>query len=212
MNVNQIRDRIVELCRGGDGPDADLQTRAMGWLNSAYHELMDELIPYLPQALQVQEQVSSNAGGMANVSGEVYRLMQVVDRDQPRVLDLVTSADVLMLDPAGVASGKPVRAYAYGDTVTIHPASAANLTVRYVPLPVDLMADGSEGSILLPKPWHHVLVWGGLVWAALFERGFGGASEIVLYQQQWQTGKANIKVALRGNLGDSLRVAAVRDL
>jgi hypothetical protein len=212
MNVNQIRDRVVELCRGGDGPDADLQTRAMGWLNSAYHELMDELIPYLPQALQVQEQVASNAGGVASVSEAVYRLMQVVDRDQPRVLDLVTAAEVLALDPAGTAAGKPVRAYADGDAVTVHPAAAVNLTVRYVPLPVDLVADGAENSILLPKPWHHVLVWGGLVWAALFERGFGGSGEIVLYQQQWQAGKANIKVALRGNLGGSLRVAAVRDL
>jgi hypothetical protein len=173
---------------------------------------MDELIPYLPQALQVQEQVASNAGGVASVSEAVYRLMQVVDRDQPRVLDLVTAAEVLALDPAGTAAGKPVRAYADGDAVTVHPAAAVNLTVRYVPLPVDLVADGAENSILLPKPWHHVLVWGGLVWAALFERGFGGSGEIVLYQQQWQAGKANIKVALRGNLGDSLRVAAVRDL
>jgi hypothetical protein len=212
MNVNQIRDRVVELCRGGDDPDADLQARALGWLNSAYHEVMGELIPYLPQDLQRQEEVTANTGGVATLSRSVYRLLQVVDRGKGRGLELVNAGEVLALDPKGDTTGDPRRAYADGMTVVIHPAAAATLAVRYVPLPNDLAVDGAEGSILLPKPWHHVLVWGGLVWGALFERGFGASTEIVLYQQQWQAGKSAIKLALRGNLGGVLRVEPAADM
>ena len=46
MNVNEIRDRIVELSHQTAG-DGEVQAKALGWLNAAYHELMDEIVAFM---------------------------------------------------------------------------------------------------------------------------------------------------------------------
>lgn len=206
MDVNAIRDRILELSHSSAGVDADLQGKALGWVNSAYHEVMDEVLPYLPQALQVQEVVTSNTSGVATVSKGVYRLIRVVDAASGRTLLATTPLEILDLDPAGTATGDPVRGYAKDNTIVVHPAKAVELKVLYVPVVTDLSAGGTETEVLLPRAFHHALVWGGLVWSALFERGFFSQSELVMYQRQWLAAKEGIKLSLLGNTAETLRV------
>lgn len=206
MDVNAIRDRVLELSHSSAGVDSDLQGKALGWINSAYHEVMDEVLPYLPQALQVQESVTANTGGVATLSRGVYRLIRVVDAVNGRMLSATTPVEILDIDPAGNAVGDPVRGYAKDNTVVIHPAKEISLKVLYVPVVTDLVAGGAEADVLLPRAFHHALVWGGLVWSALFERGFFSQSELLMYQRQWLSAKEGVKLSLLGNTGETLRV------
>lgn len=198
--------RVVELSHHAGNTDLELETKALGWVNAAYHELMDELVPYLPQALQVQEDGTSDAAGVMVPTQAVYRLVRVVDRTGGRSLKLATPEAVLEADPAGDASGDPVRATVRDGDVVIHPAGVRELTVLYVPLAADLAEDGDEADVLLPRVYHHALIWGALVWSAVFERGFLSQNEQVLYQRQWLAAKEQVKLGLLGNTAESLRV------
>lgn len=200
MDVAAVRGRIVELSHHGLGNDGEIETKALAWLNSAYHDVMGEVIGHRPARLQVREDVTSNSGGVASVSQEIGTLLKVVDRAANVVLAPVTPEELLDAEVAGSVTGPPKRCYFSGDEVVVHPARVTNLSVLYIPRVVDLAADGNEASILIPPEHHHVLVWGGLVWSALFERGFLSGSELALYQRQWEAGKAAIRLAMAGQV------------
>lgn len=202
MNVNEIRDRIVELSHQSAG-DGEVQAKALGWLNAAYHELMDEIVAYLPPALQVRESVVTNVAGEAVLAAAPYRVMKVAD-GQGRVLKGVTPADVMELEAAGSTQGSYVLT---ASGVKLYPAKeGVTLSVLYVPLVTDLVEGGAEASLFLPRAHHSALVWGGLVWSALFERGFGTQAELQVYQRQWLEAKQRVKLGLLHNLTGGLRV------
>ena len=206
MNVNEIRDRIVELSHQSAG-DGEVQAKALGWLNAAYHELMDEVVAYLPPALQVREDVLTAADGSVVLAQVPYRVLKVADAVTGRLLEGVTPVDIMELDPVRAASGSPVRYVVTANGVQVHPASLSTaLSVLYVPLVEDLVEGGAEASILLPRVHHNALVWGGLVWSSLFERGFGSNAELQVYQRQWLEAKQRVKLGLLHNVGASLRV------
>lgn len=198
MDVAAVRGRIVELSHHGLGNDEEIEAKALAWLNSAYHDVMSEVIGHKPARLQVREDVTTDSGGVAAVAQEIGTLLKVVDRSSNVVLAHVTPEELLDAEVAGSTSGPPKRCYFSGDEVVVHPARVTNVSVLYIPRVVDLEEEGTEASILVPPEHHHVLVWGGLVWSALFERGFLSGSELALYQRQWEAGKAAIKLAMAG--------------
>lgn len=200
MNVNEIRDRIVELSHQTAG-DGEVQAKALGWLNAAYHELMDEVVVYLPPELQVREDAVSGVGGVVTLVNAPYRVLKVVDKVQGRVLEAVTPTELMEIDPTGTATGAPVRYVVTGDGVRVHPGGeGVAVSVLYLPLVQDLVEGGPEGSLLLPRAHHYALVWGGLVWSSLFERGFDSASELAIYQSHWLDAKQRVKLGLLHNL------------
>lgn len=205
MDVNGIRDRIVELSHD-TAVDGEVESKAIGWLNAAYHELMDEVVAYLPPSLQRLESVSTSIAGTVTLASTPYRTLRVVDKGTGTSLEVVSPAVILDVDPMGNASGSPQRCTVDGAVLTVHPAGVANLSVLYVPAVSDLAEDGSEASILLPKAHHHALVWGGMVWSSLFERGFGTQGELLLYQRNWAEAKERVKLSLLTNTGEVLRV------
>ncbi|NBV54334.1 MAG: hypothetical protein EBR79_01315 [Proteobacteria bacterium] len=205
MRVSEIRDRIVELSHASTG-DGEVQAKALGWLNAAYGELMNELMPYMPAALQVQEQLVTNTAGVAVVAREIYRAVRVVERNGGGVLEVVVPEVILAADPLGNATGNPVRCVVRGREVQVHPAAEVPLSVLYVPAVQELLENGEEAAVLLPASHHSALVWGGLVWSSLFERGFGGSGEMGVYRRQWEEAKQRVKLALLGNAGEALRV------
>lgn len=205
MRVSEIRDRIVELSHASAG-DGEVQAKALGWLNAAYAEIMNELMPYLPAALQVQEQVSTDVAGKALVGREVYRVIRVVERSGGGQLAVVTPDEILARYPLGTASGMPNACVVKGREVAVHPVSVVPLTVLYVPAVEELVESDEEAAVLLPASHHSALVWGGLVWSSLFERGFGGSGEMGVYRRQWEEAKQRVKLAMLGNTGEALRV------
>lgn len=204
MDVTTIRDRIVELSHHGIGNDVDVKAQAMAWLNSAYMELMDEVVPFMPDALQMREDVVCDVEGRANLQRAVYKPVRVVDVTRKLALRVVTAAQLLDMQ----MSGRPVAdcCRIEGRDISVYPAAeGTRLAVLYVPQVAPLAEGDLEAAVLLPASLHQVLVWGGLVWSALFERGFMSQSEMMMYQRQWQSGKEQVKLAMFGT-GAAIRV------
>lgn len=205
MNVNELRDRIVELSHQS-ATDGEVQAKALGWLNAAYHEIMDSLLPYAPATLQVREEAVADAAGQVVLAKAPYKILRVVDAVTGRSLPLVTPQDLMDIDPLNAVDGAPLKAVMTGVGVRIWPASAAQVVVLYIPTLADLQANGGEETVLLPVVHHAALVWGGLVWSALFERGFGTQGEMLMFQTQWALAKERMKLSLLSHAG--LRVQA----
>ena len=52
MNVNELRNRILEISHNEVAPDTNLKTKALSWLNSAYHEIVSDCLSYLERSLE----------------------------------------------------------------------------------------------------------------------------------------------------------------
>lgn len=207
MNVNQLRDRILTLAHDEASPDTTMKQNALEWLNQAYHELIDEVLPYLTRYLQQEETVTTDSNGQASLSQDVYRIVQLVDTSNSKSLIEKRKSDILTFDADLSQTGQPLRYWVAGDTVTVHPKMVVNLTVVYLPLVSDLVEDGAESTILLPKSFHHGLIWGGLVWASTYERGFSAQGDLVLFQRKWEEFKQQMKLSLN-SAGESISVKA----
>ncbi|MFZ2587896.1 MAG: hypothetical protein WAZ18_07265 [Alphaproteobacteria bacterium] len=198
MDVRALRDRVVELSQHGIGNDVDVNAKVLAWLNSAYHEVMDEMIPLAPAALQVREDVVVGADGAGVLASPVQKIVQAVERGSKRVLKVVSPVEVLDAEVGGVR-GSPVMCSVSGGMIQVYPVQACTVSVVYVPRVVDLVEGGSEASVLLPPSLHAVLVWGALVWSSVFDRGFMSASELMVYNRQWAAGKEQVRLSVLGS-------------
>ena len=205
MNVNEIRDRILEVSHDEVAPDTNLQNKAISWLNSAYHEMMDECMPFMERYLQKSELVEVESG-LGSLNQEVYRAVQVVDIQNKRALKEVSYQEILAKDPALEVKGAPACYYLQGNQISVYPAQNTSLKVVYMPVVSDLSEGQVESDILLPRVFHGGLVWGGLVWGSVFERGFSSASDMKLFQAKWDAAKTKVKLSLSSNSQKELRV------
>ncbi len=206
MDVNALRDRILELSHDEATPDTGLQGKALRWLNSAYHEALDELQPYLSRQLQTSATVTTDAQGLATLPTGVQRLVRVVDATNNRMLQESDEANVRDDDPTLEATGAPQVCWVSGDQLTVYPATSVELTVIYLPVVADLLADGTEASIKLPVAYHNGLVWGALVWGSVYERGFFNQGELVLFQNKWDDAKRSMRLSLAARPSEVRRV------
>lgn len=207
MNVVEIRDRILELSHDEAAPDTDLNRKSLRWLNSAYHELIDELRPFLRRYLQTEETVTTDENGQATLSSDVYRIIRVVDETHSRVLKERAYEDILDISPLTDAEGSAEYFWMQGSTLTLQPKGQATLKVVYLPEISDLLETDNESQILIPAQFHHALVWGGLVWSSVYERGFATQADLVLFQRKWDEAKQNVKLSLTARPSGSLRTA-----
>lgn len=203
MRVSEIVTQVLAL--GHHGEDAALRAKALGWVNAAYAELLDEVLPFAPPALQRVETVTTDASGVAGLGQDVRKLLLVADADAGRVLALGGPLAAVRDDPSGSADGAPVMAYALGQQVQVLPAQSVALRVVYVPGPNTLGESDGPEAIWLPESQHRVLVWGALVWSALFERGLTSAAELSLFGRQWLAAKESVKLGLLGAQTETLR-------
>ncbi len=208
MQVNTIRDRIVELAHQS-GADGEVKSKALNWLNAAYFEAVNELLLLAPQSLQRTESITTNAQGQAALLLPPHALVRVLWGNVP--LAIVTPLSLLEADPLATAQGSPVLACLTSNGVQVQPRMAGSATVVYTPRPVALAEDGLEATILLPPTFHDALIWGGLVWSALYERGLTSSTELQLFARQWAEAKARMKLHLLGQAGVALRVQPAGD-
>lgn len=192
MNVNQLRDRILDLCHGEPNPDTALQQKALGWLNSAYRQLIDEISPYSPRYLTGEMTVDITNGG-AVLPSDVGRI-SCVSRTNGTVLLPLTHLDVLRSYPTPYV-GYAAHYAVLGNQLKLYPQETTTVRILYSRIPADLNDDTQEAALLLPKPYHEALIWGGLVWASTFERGLNSQAEILLFQRKWDEARQNIKLS-----------------
>ena len=196
MNVNDIRNRILELSHDEVDPNNALESKALGWLNSAYHEVMDEALPWLGDSLRQEVTLTADSSGLVTPAFSAFRLLSVVDVTNAKLLREVTREELQATSPALDATGAPIMFYKSCDTLQLYPQSSVDVKISYIPNIDDLNADDAEDTILLPRQFHHALVWGGLVWASTYERGFATQGELQLFQRKWDEAKRNLKLSL----------------
>jgi hypothetical protein len=211
MNVNELRDRVLELSHDEAAPDTGLQEKALRWLNNAYRELMDELQPFLQDDLMQEQGATTNTSGQAPLNQPVQRMLRVVDTTNGRVLRQVDPAVVFDDDPELSQTGVPSSYWINGAVVQIHPKSSVGLNMLYLPELVDLVADDTEDKILLPKAFHYALIWGGLVWSSVYERGFSSQRDLLLFQEKWDEARRRVKLSLSARPDRVTRVEAAED-
>jgi len=183
-----------------------VRAKAINWLNAAYMEVLNELLLLAPQSLQRIETVGTDSTGQATLSLPPFALVRVLWGAVP--LAIVNPLTLLEADPTATIQGTPALACATTTGLRVQPRAAGSATVVYTPKPIPLAEDGPEASILLPPAFHDALVWGGLVWSALFERGLGSSAELQLFSRQWAEARARLKLHLMSQAGVPLRVAA----
>ncbi len=207
MNVNELVNRILDMSHDEATPDTDLQAKALQWLNSAYHEIIDELLPFLPRYLQQSEILTTDSDGIATLTNNVFRMLRVVNRTSNRTLLEVDKSDILDIDPTGLQTGNPFRFWLENNILHVHPKAVVNIQAVYFPVVSDLVDAGAEATILLPVNFHHALVWGGLVWSSTYERAFSTQGDLVLFQRKWDEAKQKIKLSLTAKPSGTLRVS-----
>lgn len=206
MTVNELLAGIVAVSHNEDTPDTLLSAKAMQWLNAAYHEVIDECLPYLKRYLHRTETITTSLD-VATLSTDAYRIVRVVDKTNGHMLREVTPERLIDLDPDSTTTGAPAHFTAFHNTLTLHPKPSENilLEVLYLPSVADLVANGDESSILLPRQFHQSLIWGGLVWSAIYERGFNTGGELQLFQSKWDEARQKIKLSLVNSPTNALR-------
>jgi hypothetical protein len=191
MNVSQIRDRIVQISHNEDAPDTALRSKALDWLNSAYHELIDDLMPLLERHLRRQVTLTVTAGE-ALLPADAYRLLRVRD---PNTNRLYKEQAFTRLNTQEVATA-PHTFRVEGQKLVFGDSAPATVEVTYLPSVPDLAETDTAEAILLPRQFHSALVWGGLVWSAIYERGLSSQTELALFQQKWDEAKQRVRQSL----------------
>lgn len=208
MNVNEIRDRVLEVSHDEVAPDTTLKSKAMNWLNSAYHEMVDECMPYLTRYLQRTERLSALAGtGNITLALDVYRLLGVRDTQTNKLLKEVSFVEFENAYTGALSSvSAPTQFWLEGHILHLNSTKEVTLDVTYLPNVPDLAEGEGESTILIPKQFHSSLVWGALVWGSVYERGFSSVSDMNLFQNKWDEAKAKMKLSLASSYTKDMRV------
>lgn len=181
MHVNELLERILEISHDEVAPDTNLKQKSLRWLNSAYHEIMEVVIPFLPT---LEHSLTLNVvNGYVELPADLNRIISVSSE----------RAFVSKNDFKQVFKGGKLNLY-------FNKNEYKKITLSYTKKVSDLAFDGVESSILIPQQYHSYLVWGALVWASVYERGFNNQAELRLFQQKWEEAKREIKLSLAANL------------
>lgn len=189
MNVYELQERILELSHDEVTHDTNLRTRSLRWLNSAYHEIMEVMMPLLADTLNEDETLDV-VDGVVTFSKLAQKVLRVENAD--------TGAVIVHKVPESISVNEQSLSFRLMATGIVISGKNIPTKVRvvYVPQIMDLEEDDTEEQILIPSQYHAALVWGALVWASIFERGFTSQRELSLYQMKWEESKRNAKLSL----------------
>ncbi|MFT7434145.1 MAG: hypothetical protein ACI9TY_001793 [Alphaproteobacteria bacterium] len=161
MNVNEIRDRILEISHDEVAPDTNLKLKSLSWLNSAYQEIVGVCMPYLERYIESTNTVEV-ASGTGILPCDVYRVLAVVDTTTGRELRLKSHADIVKKDANLTASGAAHAYWIDGRDIKLYPQGGASVKVVYLRQVTDLLDGGAETEILIPNSFITVLFGAGL--------------------------------------------------
>jgi hypothetical protein len=123
-----------------------------------------------------------------------YAMHAVYHVTHKQTLNRISRADLLSLDPALAATGKPQHYVLQKNILQLYPPQTAvtQITVAYVPQPSRLTEKTAESEIPYPLAYHPVLVDGGLYYLFQQEGGFKNTTKENEALIRWQNGKARL--------------------
>lgn len=196
MNVNELLARVVSISHNEEGPETGLRDKALGWLNSAYAEMMDEILPFVLDDVAVRTVVSYDSDGMVILPNNCRRVVALFHQACP----------LEKLNRLEFEAGEEGY-FVTGGRVHITPGerhASSEVRLVYVPHFTELEADGEIE--ILPAGQQHALIWGALVWGSTYERAFSAQGDLRLFQAKWEAAKREVKLYYAGT--ETYRVAA----
>ncbi|HAG52917.1 MAG TPA: hypothetical protein DCL21_03930 [Alphaproteobacteria bacterium] len=178
MKIKDLVDQIISYSHNEDTPDTDLSAKALTWLNSAYHELLQENLAFLKHKMLTQVEVS--------LSDDFFELPK----------------DFYLFEKIKLANGQVISkedkdCYSIeGDLVFLKNQKNQNLMFVYIPEFKQLTLDDSLSIMHISSNYVQSLIWGALVWSSIYERGVHTQNELSLFEAKWNQAKQNYKVTL----------------
>lgn len=200
MNVNEILERVVHISHSEDGADSGLRDKALGWLNSAYNELLDEIQPFILDEMAVVVSLAYDSDGIAMLPVDCRRVVAVYEGE--RSLERLRRAEFEMGEEGYMVTGGRIH------VTPCERSSTQTVKVMYVPVTSELVADGEIE--MLDAAQHSALIWGALVWGSTYERAFSSQGDLRLFQGKWEDAKRQVKLFYAGNM--TLRVDVQSDI
>lgn len=179
MDLVTIRGEVQ--ARGQDHVSTTLLDR---WINRAYQDVCDRFPwPFL--------EVTVTGTAPLTIS-DLAHALSVLDTTNDAVLEWDDPRTIIERDADLTTTGLPDSWYYEGTALKVYPVNtSAQLSVRYIKIPTDLVADGD--TPLLPTRFHYLLVQGACVWAYERAQDRDAAAD---YEQRYENGIANMAAAL----------------
>lgn len=187
MTIKELVDQIISYSHDEDTPDTELTAKALTWLNSAYHELLQENLAFLKNKMLKKITV--------DLSDESFELPE----------------DFYLFEKIELANGVVISkedkpAYALEIDKCYLPGELnQTLTLSYVPAFIQLKLEDSLAVMHISSNYVQSLIWGALVWSSIYERGLHTQSELGLFESKWNQAKQNYKVTLATYSDQTLR-------
>lgn len=192
MKIKDLVDQIISYSHNEDTPDTDLSVKALTWLNSAYHELLQENLAFLKHKMLTQTN--------ANLVNGCFQL--------PEDFYLF---EKIKLSNGQIISKENKDLYAIeGDTVFLNNVTDQSVSFVYIPEFKQLGFDDSLSIMHISSNYVQSLIWGALVWSSIYERGIHTQSELSLFEAKWNQAKQNYKVTLATYSDQVLRTTPYR--
>tara|TARA_Y100001960_G_scaffold131904_1_gene140104 strand:+ start:695 stop:1282 length:588 start_codon:yes stop_codon:yes gene_type:complete len=178
MKIKDLVDQIISYSHNEDTPDTDLSAKTLTWLNSAYHELLQENLAFLKYKMLKQESIEMT-DGFFELPADFYLFEKI------------------KLKNGNVISKEDKSKYSIeGNLLFINNFKDEVLELVYIPQFQHLKLDDSLSIMHISSNYVQSLVWGALVWSSIYERGLHTNSELSLFEAKWSQAKQNYKVTL----------------
>lgn len=204
MNVVDLQKQIMALSHQEDSHSTQLKQKSLLWINHAYQELLDEVLPFATEQRQVKASLTTNTEGAIALPNDCYQ-----------VTDLFIAGkkiEALNSQKSIFEQNVTIGYWLEGKQIHLYPKQVYNIDLFYEKYIPELTESSVESDILIPQNFHYALVWGALVWATVQERGFSAKSDLNLFQQKWVEAKQSIKLSLAGKSRIRLKVEKQSDL
>lgn len=192
MTPSEIITNIARMSTGESTPGTDFTAIILGYVNRAYEDIYTSLCDLDYVRLQTTQTVTVTSG-TGTLSTEPFRIHNVVDTTNDRRLTPRHPLLIEEYDPDLDDTGTPEHYYlSAATTLRVHPGGSITARVRFTPKVTALTSSGAESTILFPKEYHELLVWGGLIRLSYDERDLRNAQEIGFVLQQYAETKARL--------------------
>lgn len=209
MDVDALISRVAFLSSDEDNPDSEAKTRILNYINLAHFEVYERTAVVNSNRLGTTEDLTQTAGS-STISAEPFKILSVADLDQEVMLKERHIEDIEYEYPMVDKIGSPSYFYTTGTTtINTYPLDNANIRVRYIPMPTELVVGGAESTIPYPSPYHIVLINGALYYMYQDERDFRTVQEIGVAKNDFRDSINNLKQHLSMNARKPIRTKYV---
>lgn len=188
MKVKDLVQQVISYSHDEDSSETRMSEKSLVWINSAYHELLQENLPFLRNKL-LKIETKNIENSYLELPKDFYLLDKII----------LENGKVISKDDKEFYDIELNKLY-LGKNI-----SAKNADIRYIPEFPLLKLDDDISSLHMGTNYADALIWGALVWSSIYERGLHTKSEVTLFESKWEKAKRNFKLSLQAYSSDILR-------